>query len=108
MLKKKRTKQLYKSCRLIEQKEAGVYIMQNTMVVGGGGNGCWGKKIKNEELGKKLKKGKKKGGKLHEKKGKKAIKFIFLDYKLQKFSRGGLPPCTPAPPCRILIRRKLP
>ena len=35
-----------------------------------GGNGCWGKKIKNEELGKKLKKGMKKGGKIHEKMGK--------------------------------------
>ena len=31
--------------------------MQNTMV--GGGGGCWGKKIKNEELGGKMKKGKK-------------------------------------------------
>ena len=45
--------------------------MQNTMVVGGGG-GWRGEKNENEELGEKN--GKKKGGKLHEKKGKKALK----------------------------------
>ena len=50
----------------------GVCIMQNTMVVGGRGwgNGRWGKKMKNEELGEKIKKGKKKGGILHEKRRK--------------------------------------
>ena len=43
--------------------------MQNTMVGGGG----WGGN-ENEELGEKRKKGKRKGGKLHEKKGEKALK----------------------------------
>ena len=38
----------------------GIYIMQNTMI-------GWplGKKIKNEELGEEMKRGKKNGGKLH-------------------------------------------
>ena len=39
----------------------------------GGGDGWLGKKNENEELGKKIKKGKKKGGKLHEK-GEKGLK----------------------------------
>ena len=41
---------------------AGIYIMQNTMLERGG----WslGKKIKNEELGEKIKKGKEKGRKI--------------------------------------------
>ena len=36
----------------------------------GGGKWLAGEKNENEELGKKIKKGKKKGGKLHEKRGK--------------------------------------
>ena len=40
----------------------GIYIMQNTMV--GGGGWSLGKKIKNEELGEKIKKGKEKGRKI--------------------------------------------
>ena len=55
--------ELYK---LYTHGRTGIYILQNTMV--GGGDGWLGKKNENEELGKK--KGKKKGGKLHEKSGK--------------------------------------
>ena len=55
---------------LNQDRNPGVYIMQNTMVVGGRGDGRWGKKSKMKSWGKLLKKGKKKGGKLHEKKGK--------------------------------------
>ena len=41
---------------------AGVYILQNTMVVGGGKkNGCWGKKMKTEGVGKKNEKEGKRG-----------------------------------------------
>ena len=40
----------------------GIYIMQNTMVKGGGWSA--GEKNKNQELGKKIKNGKEKGGKL--------------------------------------------
>ena len=60
----------------------------------------WGKKNENEELGKKIKRGKEKGRKITCKKG---------VINLKKFRGGGSsdPPCTPAPPCRILIRRKL-
>ena len=43
--------------------DAGVYILQNTMVVGGGGEWLLEKKIKTEVVGKKLKKGKEKGEK---------------------------------------------
>ena len=45
------------------EKWPGVYIMQNTMVLGGGG---WsrGKKMKNEELGEKNQKVKEKGRKI--------------------------------------------
>ena len=39
-------------------------------MVGGGGMAGWGKKMKTKSQGKKIKKGKKKGGKLHEKRGK--------------------------------------
>ena len=39
-------------------------------MVGGGGDGWLGKKNENEELGEKIKEGKKKGGKLHENRGK--------------------------------------
>ena len=56
------------------ERGRGIYYAKYYGGWGGGGEGGWGKKIKNEELGKKLKKGKKKGGKLHEKKGGKAIK----------------------------------
>ena len=47
--------------------------MQNTMVRGGG-NGQLGKKNKNQELGKKMKKGKEKRRKISLKKGAKALK----------------------------------
>ena len=46
----------------------------------GGGGGGGGKK--KAGLGKKIKKGKEKGRKIHEKKKKKALKCTFLDYKL--------------------------
>ena len=44
----------------------GIYIKQTSMVKGGGIKkmASWGKN-KNQELGKKIKRGKKKGGKLH-------------------------------------------
>ena len=48
---------------------AGIYILQNTMVGGGGGMAGWGEKMKMESQGKKFKKWREKGGKLHEKKG---------------------------------------
>ena len=50
---------------------AGIYILQNTTVGGGGGGGRagGGKKMKMESQGKKFKKWREKGGKLHEKKG---------------------------------------
>ena len=51
-------------------RSAGVYIMQNTLV-GGGGGGWRGEKKKMKSWGKKIKKGKEKGGK---KKGKKDLK----------------------------------
>ena len=64
----------------------------------GGGDGWLGKKNENEELGKKIKKGKKKGGKLHEKgeKGLKNASFWVINFK--NF-RGGSsdPPCTTLP-----------
>ena len=44
----------------IEAHLKGVYILQNTMVVGPGGNGCWGKNVKAEGVGEKMKKGKRK------------------------------------------------
>ena len=52
--------------------------------------------------GKKIKKGKKKGGK----KGGKGLKDASFWVISFKNFRGGLP-TPPAPPCRILIRRKL-
>ena len=42
-----------------------IYILQNTMVRGEGGKWSAREKNKNEELGEKMKRGKKKGGKLH-------------------------------------------
>ena len=39
------------------RQDAGVYILQNTMVVGGG-NGCWGIQMKTEGVGEKNEKGK--------------------------------------------------
>ena len=40
----------------------GVYILQNTMVVGGGEkNGCWEKKMKTEGVGEKIEKEGKRG-----------------------------------------------
>ena len=51
------------------------YILCKTLWLWGGGDGRWGKKIKNEDLGRKMKKmGKEKGSKLQEKIGKKALK----------------------------------
>ena len=50
---------------------SGVYILQNTMVVGGGKkNGCWGKKMKTEGVGEKNEKeGKREKGEKRLKKG---------------------------------------
>jgi len=48
-----------------------------------------GEKNKNEELGEKNEKGERKREDNYIKTGKKALKFIFLGYKLQQFSRGG-------------------
>ena len=62
-----------------------------------------GKKNKNEELGKKSKKGKKKGGKLHEKRGK-GLKNVSFWVKTPKIFAGGLP--NPRPARRKLIRRE--
>ena len=41
---------------VITKRIINLYILQNTMVVGGGGNGCWEKKGKLRGWGKKIKK----------------------------------------------------
>ena len=62
--------------RRVREVYTGIYIMQNTMVRGGG----WpaGEKMKLGVRGEKWKKGKKNGRKLHKKTGKKTLKCIFL------------------------------
>ena len=62
--------------------------MQNTMV-GGGGNGWLGEKVKMKRQGKKLKKGTKKGGKLHEKRGKGLKNASFWVINFKTFRGGG-------------------
>ena len=75
------------------------------MVRGGGEKNGWlGKKNEIEELGKKNKKGKEKGRKKGEK-GLKNASFWVINFK--NFRGGSSDPPPPAPPCRILIRRKL-
>ena len=49
----------------------GIYIVQNTMVRGGGEKAGWGKKMKMKSSGKKIKKEREKGRKNKKKKGKK-------------------------------------
>ena len=71
---------------------SGVYILQNTKVVGGG-NGCWGKKMKTVGAGKKMKK-----GKGEKEKGEKRLKKASLRVKNSKIFTGGgatAPPCNP-------------